>query len=200
MQMQVIAPSRAPAALLAIAVQGVLIYGLGASLGVVPKVPVFEPPVVDFYPTDPVKPVDPPREKLAFSPDGITIPTPFVPQIVAERDVPIAREKPEENIGGTAVIPEPDATFSQARILRSAEPPYPFASIRRGEEGMVYVRIWLSASGRIDDAKIERSSGFANLDEAALKAVRTWRFAAAMSGGQGVNTSVIVPVKFELRK
>ncbi|WP_169051575.1 energy transducer TonB, partial [Neptunomonas sp. XY-337] len=64
--------------------------------------------------------------------------------------------------------------------LRFAAPPvkprYPRMARRRGVEGEVRVLITIGPGGRVKYAEIEQSSGSQALDQAAMKAVRQWRF------------------------
>lgn len=61
------------------------------------------------------------------------------------------------------------------RILSRTPPEYPLFSRKRREEGRLTILITIQ-SGRVIDAQVERGSGYPRLDEAALRAVRTWRF------------------------
>ncbi len=82
--------------------------------------------------------------------------------------------------------------------LSNAAPRYPYLARRRGQEGRVVVRVQVSAAGDAAAVSIRRSSGYRLLDEAAVKAVKTWRFAPAKRGGFSVAGSVDVPVSFKL--
>jgi protein TonB len=46
--------------------------------------------------------------------------------------------------------------------------------------------------------QIESSSGWPILDEAALRAVKNWRFHPARVGGIPIPSTVTVPIRFEL--
>jgi protein TonB len=51
------------------------------------------------------------------------------------------------------------------------------------------------AAGRVD---LETSSGSAELDNAAIAAVKNWRFEPARRGAEAVEATVIVPIVFRL--
>ncbi len=56
-------------------------------------------------------------------------------------------------------------------------PNYPALAQRNYSEGTVYIEIMVEPSGAISSAKVQKSSGFSILDEAALQVVKTrWRF------------------------
>ena len=51
----------------------------------------------------------------------------------------------------------------------------------------------------MDDVKVATSSGFAELDEAAMKAARTAKFSPARSGHDPVASTVRLKLQFKLR-
>lgn len=90
-----------------------------------------------------------------------------------------------------------EPVFSAA-YLNNPPPPYPMAARRRGIGGVVLLRAEVSPDGRCLQAKVVKGSGFGPLDEAALEAVKKWRFAPAKRGGQAVSAWVEIPVNFKL--
>ena len=75
---------------------------------------------------------------------------------------------------------------------------YPDTAVKAGVQGMVIVRVLISATGRIDKASIEKSDS-PLLSQAALDAVRSVRFLPGKAGDQPVKCQVMVPVKFRLK-
>ena len=62
------------------------------------------------------------------------------------------------------------------------------------------LRIHVDAGGQPIEVMVERSSGHAILDEAALKTVRKrWRFVPATRDGQAIEGWALVPVEFVLQ-
>lgn len=90
------------------------------------------------------------------------------------------------------------ASFNAA-YLNNPKPNYPNASKRMGEEGTVKLRVEVDAQGRAQSVRLEVSSDYPRLDQAALLAVQRWRFVPARRGTQTVAATVIVPVQFHLR-
>jgi protein TonB len=78
-------------------------------------------------------------------------------------------------------------------------PAYPTDALLAGIEGRVLLRASIDSNGRVDDLAIERSSGWPSLDDAALTAVRRWRFLPARRRGIAVAFEVVVPVRFSIR-
>ncbi|WP_417793714.1 TonB family protein [Terasakiella pusilla] len=88
---------------------------------------------------------------------------------------------------------------SYPAYLRNPPPTYPKSARKRRLEGVVHLRVWVSAEGGVQDIKIATSCGHRQLDEAAVKAVRTWRFLPAKRNGVAHAGEVIVPVRFRLK-
>ena len=81
---------------------------------------------------------------------------------------------------------------------RTPQPPYPAASKSRGEQGEILLKVEVLTSGRVGQAEVEKSSGYASLDEAALTTVRRWRFKPALKGRETVICWVNIPIRFRL--
>ncbi len=79
------------------------------------------------------------------------------------------------------------------------EPEYPESAREDEMEGLVVLRVRISAEGRPLEIALRRSSGYGVLDRAALRAVRRWTFVAATRGGRPVASWMDVPVRFRLR-
>ncbi|HRE72103.1 energy transducer TonB [Accumulibacter sp.] len=102
-----------------------------------------------------------------------------------------------------AAAPAPAAAVVGARFdadyLRNPHPLYPAASRRLGEEGRVVLRVTVSAEGLPVSVEIKQASGFRRLDEAARAAVERWRFVPARRGSVAIESSVLVPLQFNLQ-
>ena len=60
-------------------------------------------------------------------------------------------------------------------------------SCRAGEEGTVTLQVYVLESGKAGEVKIQKSSGFPKLDEAAVREVqRVWRFVPGKEDGKPV--------------
>lgn len=85
-----------------------------------------------------------------------------------------------------------------AAYLNNPSPPYPLVARRRGIEGTVLLRAEISTEGEALRVEVKKSSGTEALDQAALEAVRKWRFVPAKRGNRAVVEWVEVPVSFKL--
>ena len=81
--------------------------------------------------------------------------------------------------------------------LHRPNPAYPAISKRLRETGTVILRVSLDENGVVQDISVQTSSDFQRLDQAALEAVRQWRFIPASRGAQPVPASVLVPIEFK---
>lgn len=82
--------------------------------------------------------------------------------------------------------------------LSNAAPRYPYLARRQSQEGRVVLRVQVTADGAAAAVRLRQSSGYRLLDEAAVEAVKKWRFVPAIRAGAPVAGSVDVPVSFKL--
>ncbi len=143
------------------------------------------------------QPAEPPRAPLLTAPPEapVTAATPAVPVVPEQASVP----PPEPPRARAVPAPEPiTRPRSDAAYLNNPRPNYPMAARRRGDQGTVYVRVLVTAEGLAGNVILEKSSGHPSLDEAALNAVRSWRFVPARQAGQAIESPYVVPVQFRL--
>ncbi|HEU0231411.1 MAG TPA: energy transducer TonB [Burkholderiaceae bacterium] len=81
---------------------------------------------------------------------------------------------------------------------RPPTPRYPDAALRRGQTGKVVIRVVISPQGNVVKATVERSSGHALLDAAALDAVRRARFRPYTENGVAYSARADIPIDFVL--
>ncbi|MFO1330490.1 MAG: energy transducer TonB [Rubrivivax sp.] len=74
----------------------------------------------------------------------------------------------------------------------------PLASRRLGEQGTVWLRVWVGADGVPRQVQLMRSSGFARLDEQAQSAMRRARFRPQLDHGVAVEWIVVAPLQYEI--
>ncbi len=107
-------------------------------------------------------------------------------------------------------VPKPPPPPVQKQVVKKApviapnyrrrfQPEYPPTSRRLGEEGSVVLQVLVDTDGKVMDGKVQTSSGFARLDEAALKhALRAWRFTPGTEDGVPVQIWHSVKVTFKI--
>ena len=85
------------------------------------------------------------------------------------------------------------------RPRRTIRPDYPKGARQRGEQGNVTLEIRVNAKGTVDAASVVSSSGFAELDAAAVKAAKAAKFTPARSGDEAVASVARLTLSFKLR-
>jgi protein TonB len=151
-----------------------------------PEVVIPPEPVIEELPPEPVEP-EPvvkhvPAPQMPPKPVATPSPRPVAPQATTPAPRPVPAR---------VVEARPD-------VSRNPPPRYPESARRAKHEGRVMVRASISADGRVQSVRVQRSSGHGVLDRAALDAVRRWRFLPRQVNGQPQASEIEVPVNFFL--
>jgi len=104
----------------------------------------------------------------------------------------------DEPLYAEAAPVEQTPVYWNLKLVDMKPPVYPPRCLRMGIEGRVKVRVLVGENGRPQEVTIGQSSGESALDQAAMDAVREWRFEPARSNGMPVRAWAIVPVEFKL--
>jgi len=144
------------------------------------------------------KPKSEPKPELKPEPEIQARPK---PKAVAKNIAP-ALKKTDTPIQQSTVNKQPlyRAPSTAATYLHNPKPHYPRIAKLRGMEGIAKLRVKVGIDGRAIRVDIQTSSGFSALDEAAVKAVRHWRFEPARRGSIKVTGDAIVAIQFQLDK
>lgn len=94
--------------------------------------------------------------------------------------------------------PQPSLITTKPLLRSDITPEYPDIAKQNNWEGRVIVLAHISETGVVELAEVARSSGHAELDEAALAAVKTSRFEPARRGNEAISGTVRVPITFSL--
>ncbi len=78
------------------------------------------------------------------------------------------------------------------------QPDYPLLLREQGVGGVVWLRVWVDSEGLPGEIKLAKGSGYRLLDDAALRAVRQWRFTPAKKGNSNLASWVEFPIRFAL--
>jgi protein TonB len=79
---------------------------------------------------------------------------------------------------------------AQPQVLEDVRVDYPPEARRAGIEGSVVLAITIDTAGKVVDAKVVKGNLGYGLEEAALEAIRRFRFSAATKGGEKVSTTM----------
>lgn len=91
--------------------------------------------------------------------------------------------------GGNGKITPPIPTYAP-------EPPYPSAAEKLQQLGTVHISLKIDAAGKVTDTNVTRSSQFPLLDNAAKRALKSWRFKAAQQEGNAIPATVNIKILF----
>jgi protein TonB len=78
------------------------------------------------------------------------------------------------------------------------DPVYPQSARRRGVEGWVEVKFLVNRSGAVSHESVLNAHPKGIFENAALNALRQWRFAPGRAGGREVDTGVVQKIRFRL--
>jgi periplasmic protein TonB len=155
-------------------------------------------PVVRRQPTPSLPTAAPSKRAVTASPPELVAPvlaesaavqappSPAPVHVTAPAPAPVVAPEP-------VVPPRADAAH-----LNNPAPAYPPISRRLGEQGRVQLDVYILADGSVGEIKLRRSSGYAQLDQAALEAVRNWRYEPARRGNEAIAFWYVQPVTFSL--
>ena len=90
------------------------------------------------------------------------------------------------------------APGTRAHYLSNPKPEYPEEAKEMRQQGVVVLSVEVGTDGHANDVSVSRSSGFPQLDQAAVRGVRRWVFEPARAAGLPVSSHVEVPVRFSL--
>lgn len=180
------------------------------------------PVFVDFVAPPATDP--PPRHEPPPRPAPRTTPTPPAPAVIAAPPVaapeptpasvvtPPPEPAPPSPAAPAAAVapaspaaPAPPAAPARLSVPATAVqyltlPPVevPRLSRRAGESGTVWLRVVVDVRGLPAQVNVQRSSGFARLDEQAVWAMRQARFRPHTRDGQPVELDVLAPIEYAL--
>lgn len=141
----------------------------------------------------PVQPQPVPQEAAPDVAEETADPSPPVESAPAQSAEPA---QPENAAPG---LPDREPDY-QAAYLNNPLPGYPMVARRMGWQGRVVLNVEVLESGLPGQIKVHQSSGRDVLDNAAIQAVRGWKFVAARQNGQVVTKSFLVPIPFVLKE
>lgn len=83
-------------------------------------------------------------------------------------------------------------------IISRPPPRYPEEALRQRHQGTVLLMLTIGADGLPREVAVAKSSGFPELDAAAVASARQWRFRALRPDGGATTATTSVPVRFHL--
>jgi TonB family protein len=126
------------------------------------------------------------------TPYPTAVPFPEAPVDSAESSPPLAPPPPP------LAPPPAGSSVEPAVLVEKVDPAYPEAAVRAAVEGSVVLDIGIDEDGRVTDAQVTRGLPF-GLSEAAVDAVRQWRYRPARGPGGAIPSRKSVRILFTLR-
>lgn len=137
-------------------------------------------------------------------------PTDTASAIAGPVELPMTAEVANQTGADTAtVVPSGELTTGAASGMPGSyappsyaagnDPVYPPQARSHGWEGDVWLRLRIAADGSVNQIAIERTSLHAELDQAAVVAVKRWKFYPASRNGIAVEETVLLPLTFRLQ-
>lgn len=145
----------------------------------------------------PSPPPEPPRPQLRSAPPQVVVPKvevdvplPLVePQLATTTEVAPEPALPAQTEAPPTTAAQPSSNSGQMRnaVLADAnacaKPDYPMRAARNGETGTVTLALLVGADGRVQQSRIQSSSGSRELDRAAVNALSLCQFQPANNNG-----------------
>ncbi|MCE7798633.1 energy transducer TonB [Sphingobium sufflavum] len=153
-------------------------------------------------PSDPQPPT--PQQATVVTPRPIVqtlLPSPVEIQTTPDPVPAILPPAPAVPNPAPAAAPPSPPSILQAdnlsdQAIYTKPPSRPMESRRLKEEGTVALIVLLGVDGRVASVSVKRTSGFHRLDDAALQAVRKWRWQPQVRNGQPVMVQGVVEISF----
>lgn len=149
----------------------------------------------------------PVREKVPETPPAVSAPAMPSPsadmaEMSAPPSPPAAPVAESDNSASEDAKPARRTARVDAppRPRKTIRPEYPASSRRRGEQGDVKLEISVDSGGGVESARVVSSSGYRDLDDAALRAVLAAKFVPAKEGRESVAAAALLTLSFRLTK
>jgi TonB family protein len=103
-----------------------------------------------------------------------------------------------ESFSGVGSSPEAGSPDRLPVKLRHRTPKYPLIARHNNWEGVTALTIQVQPDGAVGEIEISQTSGFQVLDQAAVKAVKHWRYQPAVKNGLAIAWQIRVKIIFKL--
>jgi protein TonB len=118
----------------------------------------------------------------------------------------MAPGNPDMGIAAFSPIAPPQTEFdlsevdSQPTSISRVSPVYPYEARQKTIEGVVMVKFLVDGEGRVTRVAVVEADPPKVFDQAALDAVRQWRFQPASLDGEAVAAWMSVPIRFKMNE
>nr|WP_267136083.1 energy transducer TonB [Vibrio sp. L5-1] len=140
------------------------------------------------------------KKRPELKPEPKSKPTPQPEKLAdkkVDRNLAESANQPQEVNQGVS-NQEPVLVTKPSFSAPPTPPTYPRQARRRGIEGVAIYEVWLDAEGKQIKQALVNSSGVLILDNAALDAIKKWKFSPHTVNGRAIAHRVQLPVRFRL--
>jgi protein TonB len=169
------------------AIHVAVLLAIMRSMGIGTKVDLPKPMISEIFPDKPVVDDPPPLPNPDLRPSDSRVAPPELTDVAFEQDV---ISPPDEIvIGGPTEVVQPPVRVEVVGVRQDprsplSKPPYSARMIREGNQGTIEIEVYVLPNGRVGDARVVKSTGFEELDLAAMaEAKRHWRLLPATRDG-----------------
>lgn len=159
---------------------------------------ILEEALSDESAEEPENQVEPEPQELEIEPIVQEAVEPQTPEVIEPQMPEVSLPEPPEAPQSSADC-EHAAIVSPPTAMNRITPVYPRSARRKGREGCVTLEVRVSPEGNVVDATIVATSGFADLDHAALDAASSARFAPATQDDTPIEGCVRLTFDFKLK-
>lgn len=131
-------------------------------------------------------------------PDASPIEVPSVRPLSPAEVQPVSASTARQQSSNSVAQTVGTTPTKPARALSNPNPAYPPEAVRQRLEGRVILSVTIAVSGVVTKVIVAESCGHQVLDQAALDAVRQWRFSPATRSGMPVEWTARLPIRFRL--
>ena len=140
-----------------------------------------------------------PEPELVLEPDLLDI-----PDIPFDVGVSIGGTTIKMDPGLFDVVDDPNALGGNdldtpPRPTSKPPPRYPKELLKKRQGGRVIVLVTVNERGLVSNASVKESSGFAEMDKAALAAAKRWKFKPGIKGGRKAVMTAKIPFNFRVK-
>lgn len=120
------------------------------------------------------------------------------PPVQAVKPEPAGKVAALQPAAPAPAVTQPPLTRNPVFKGERTPPVYPKRALRLRQEGDVVLHVLLDETGGQQKLRVAKASGYPLLDDAAVKAVRQWRFQPVQRAGKVIASWVEVPVSFRI--
>lgn len=85
------------------------------------------------------------------------------------------------------------------RATTKIPPRYPQGLLKKRVSGRVLVAMTVDETGKVTNAVVKETSGYGDMDKAALNAAKRWKFKPGIKGGRKAVMTVVQPFNFKMK-